>query len=65
MSILPAGGAGYFRVCLVLDWPATNDKPIMSRDDLLYAGSLENLQGLEGYKQRFFMKDSANAGVFA
>ena len=45
--ILVTGSAGFIGANFVLDWLAGSDEPVLSLDQLTYAGNLENLASLE------------------
>jgi len=46
--ILVTGGAGFIGSNFVLDWLSVSDEPVISLDNLTYAGNLENLASLQG-----------------
>lgn len=56
MTILVTGGAGFIGANFVLDWVAQSDESVINLDKLTYAGNMENLSSLEGYKHHVFVQ---------
>ena len=53
--ILVTGSAGFIGANFVLDWLAAGDEPVLSLDQLTYAGNLENLASLEADPRHTFV----------
>ncbi|MDZ4143987.1 MAG: dTDP-glucose 4,6-dehydratase [Burkholderiales bacterium] len=53
--ILVTGSAGFIGANFVLDWLAAGDEPVLSLDQLTYAGNLENLASLESDPRHTFV----------
>lgn len=47
MTILVTGGAGFIGSNFIHDWLANSYEPVINLDKLTYAGSLDNLRGIE------------------
>ena len=54
--ILVTGGAGFIGANFVLDWLASCDEPVLTLDNLTYAGNLENLASLQGDSRHTFVQ---------
>ena len=64
--IFVTGGAGFIGANFVLDWLAQTNEPVVTIDNLTYAGNLENLASLQADKRHVFIKgDIADSGLMA
>ena len=54
--ILVTGGAGFIGANFVLDWLEHEDEPVVTLDNLTYAGNLENLASLGGDARHRFVR---------
>jgi dTDP-glucose 4,6-dehydratase len=61
--ILVTGGAGFIGANFVLDWLEREDEPVVTLDNLTYAGNLENLASLEGDQRHRFVRGDICDGV--
>jgi dTDP-glucose 4,6-dehydratase len=53
--ILVTGAAGFIGANFNLDWLAQTDEPVVTLDQLTYAGNLENLASLQGDPRHIFV----------
>jgi dTDP-glucose 4,6-dehydratase len=54
--VLVTGGAGFIGANFVLDWCATEISPVVTLDQLTYAGNLDNLIGLNSHPRHNFVR---------
>jgi dTDP-glucose 4,6-dehydratase len=54
--VLVTGGAGFIGANFVLDWCATEISPVVTLDQLTYAGNLDNLIGLNSHPRHSFVR---------
>ena len=58
--ILVTGGAGFIGANFVLDWIATEGRPVVNLDKLTYAGNAGNLESLQGDSRHHFIHGDIN-----
>jgi dTDP-glucose 4,6-dehydratase len=64
--VLVTGGAGFIGANFVLDWCATEISPVVTLDELTYAGNLDNLTGLNSHPRHSFVRgDIGDADLVA